>query len=125
MLRTILCVAVALFVCGDLAMAKGQKGGPKPVNGTIKAVDATAGTLTVTVKQKDKSTEDRDFKVTDSTKVTVPQADGTTKDLTGKDGLKDPVVNVGAKVKVTAAADGTVSEVVVGLKKGGHKKKNQ
>ncbi len=111
MLRSMLCAAVALFVCGDVALAKDKK--VKPVIGTIKAVDAAAGKVTVTVK-KHKETEDRDFTVADSTKITVAQADGTTKELTGKEGLKHPVVSVGASIKVTAAADGTVSEIAVG-----------
>jgi len=45
MLRTLLCVAVALFVCVDVAIAKdkGEKKAAGPVIGTVKAVDAAAG----------------------------------------------------------------------------------
>ena len=111
MLRTMLCVAVGLFACADLAQAKDKK--VKPVIGVIKAVDAAKGTVTVTTKKNHVAT-DQDFTVTDTTKITIAKADGTTKDLTGKDGLKDPVVNVGASIKVTTAADGTVTEVAVG-----------
>ena len=115
MLRSILCVAVALFLCADVAMAKG-KGGKKPagpVVGTIKTVDAKAGTVTVTVASK-KGSSDKDFTIADTTTVTVTKEDGTTKDLTGKDGLKDPVVKEGASIQVSTDATGAVTAVAVG-----------
>ena len=116
MLRTILCVALALFVSADVALAKGKKGdkGLKPVIGTVKAADAKAGTVTVTVTSKKAGTSDKDFTVADTTTITITNADGTTKELKGKDGLKDAVVVAGATVKVTTAADGTVTDVAVG-----------
>jgi hypothetical protein len=125
MLRTMFCVALALFVCTDLAVAKEKKAHAKSVIGTIKAVDADAGTVTVTVMKKKVPEDLPAFTVADSTTVTITNADGTTKDLTGKAGLKDPVVKEGASVKVTSAADGTVTKVEVGgtYAKPKHKKK--
>jgi hypothetical protein len=115
MLRTMLCVAVALFVCADVALAA-KKTGPKTVSGVIKSVDATANTVTVTVKKKS-GPEDKDFAVVDDTKITLTSADGTTNDLTGKDRLKDPGLKAGAKVKVTCDADGKVTGILVGAAK--------
>ena len=115
MLRTILCVAVALFVCADVAMAKG-KGGKKaggPVIGTVASVDAAAGTVTVTVTTK-KGSNDKTFTVADTTAVVITNADATTKQLKGKDGLKDAAVKAGASIKVTCDAASAVTEVVVG-----------
>ena len=115
MFRTMLCVAVALFCCADVAMAKGGKGrkGPKPVIGTIKALDKEKATMTVTVKVK-KQTEDKDFTLPDSATATVMGADGRTKDMPIKDALKDPAMAVGAAIKVTAGSDGAVARVEVG-----------
>jgi hypothetical protein len=120
MLRFILCAGVALLFSNNLAQAAPTTK-PKPVTGVIKAVDPGAGTITVTVKKKSDTT-DKDFTVADATKITIKDKDGTTKDLTGKDGLKDPAVIVGATVKVTSAADGSVTEVVVNYKKPAKKK---
>ena len=115
MFRTMLCVAVALFCCADVAMAKGGKGrkGPKPVIGTIKALDKEKATMTVTVKVK-KQTEDKDFTLPDSATATVMGADGRTKDMPIKDALKDPAMAVGGSIKVTTGYDGAVSRVEVG-----------
>ena len=132
MLRLMLCacIAVALLACADTALATGRRAA-KPVIGTIKAVDATAGTVTVTVKKVETSksvdattgtetitkkhvTQDRNFTVADTTKITITNTDGTTEDLTGKDGINDPVVKIGASVKVTTAVGGAVTEVAVG-----------
>jgi hypothetical protein len=128
MLRTILSVAVALFICADVAVAKGGKGGKKasgPVIGTIKSVDAAAGTVTVTVTSK-KGSKDTTFTVADTTAVAVTNADGTSKDLKGKDGLKDSVVKEGATIKVTSDATGAVTDIAVGGSYSTpHKKKNK
>ena len=114
MFRTILCLVVALFVCVNIAEAKGgKKTGNKPVIGTVKSVDAAAGIVTVTVTNK-KGSKDKDFTIGDATTVTVTAADGTTKDIPGKDGLKDPVVKEGASVKVTKDETGAVTKVEVG-----------
>ena len=112
MLRAFLCVAIALFVCADVALAKGGKKA-KPVGGTISKVDADSGTLTVTVKSKT-SSGDKDFTVSDSTNFVIYAADGTTTTKTGKDGLKDPTAAVGSKVKVTADASGAASQIELG-----------
>jgi len=128
MFRTMLCVAVAIFCCTDVAMAKGGKGrkGPKPVIGTIKALDKDKATMTVTVKAKKKQTEDKDFTLPDSATATVMGTDGRTKDMPIKDALKDPAMAVGGSIKVTAGADGAVTRVEVGgIYAQPHKKKKQ
>lgn len=116
MLRTMLCVAVALFCCADLAMAKGGKGrkGPKPVIGTIKTLDKDKATMTVTVTVRRKQTEDKNFTLPDSATATVMGGDGRTKDMPIKDALKDPAMAVGGAIRVTAGADGATSRVEVG-----------
>ena len=121
MLRTVLCVGVALFVCANLAQAKGKKD-TGPVIGTIKSVDAAAGTLTVTMTSKKKGSTDKDFTISDTTKIII---DGDTpKELKGKEGLKDPTVKEGATVKVTCDSGG-VCEVAVGGTYAKKKKKDQ
>jgi hypothetical protein len=120
MLRAILCVTLGLFVCADVALAKGVKKA-KPLNGKIAKVDADKGTLTVTVKSKS-DTSDKDFTITDSAKFVIYGVDGTTTEKTGKEGLKEPVVSVGARVKVTLDDDGAVTKVELG--KFPKKKKN-
>ena len=127
MFRTMLCVAVALFCCTDVAMAKGGKGrkGPKPVIGTIKALDKDKATMTVTVKVK-KQTEDKDFTLSDNATATVMGGDGRTKDMPIKDALKDPAMAVGGSIKVTTGSDGAVTRVEVGgIYAQPHKKKRQ
>jgi hypothetical protein len=111
MLRAILCVALGLFVCSDMALAKGQKG--KVAGGKIAKVDAEKGTLTVTVKTKTESS-DKDFTVTDSTSFVIYVADGTSTTKTGKEGLKDPTATEGAKVRVTCDASGAVTKIELG-----------
>ncbi len=119
MLRAILCVALGLFVCADVALAKDGKKGHS-VGGKIAKVDAGAGTLTVTVKSKTDS-GDKDFTVTESAKVVIIAEDGTTTEKTGKEGLKHEAVKVGAHVKVTTDDSGAVTKIEVGRKP--HKKK--
>jgi hypothetical protein len=113
MLRTILCVAVALFVCVEVAAAKGSKTkSTGPVVGTIKSTDAATGTLTVTVTGK-KGSKDHVFTVSDTTPISIDS--GTTPNsLKGKDGLKDPAVKEGASIQVTSDASGAVVVVSVG-----------
>ena len=114
MLRTILCVAVALFVCVDVAAAKGKNKAKKtgPVVGTVKSADAATGTLTVTVTGK-KGTTDHVFTVSDTTTISI-ESGATPTSLKGKDGLKDPAVKEGASVQVTTDASGAVAVVAVG-----------
>jgi hypothetical protein len=115
MLRFLLCVAVGMFVCSDVALAKGKgKAKDKPVSGVIKSVSADTGALTVTVKSKKDGAADKSFTVNDTTAVSIIAADGTTKALTGKDGLKDPAVSAGAHVAVVADASGLASKISIG-----------
>jgi len=126
MFRMILCVAVASFVCADVALAKG-KGGKKaggPVIGTVGSVDAAAGSVTVTVTTK-KGSKDNAFTVADTTAVVITNADATTKQLKGKDGLKDAAVKAGASIQVTCDTTGAVTEVAVGGTYAKQHKKNK
>ena len=93
--------------------AQGNKSAPAAVIGTVKAVDAVAGTVTVTVTTK-KGSNDKTFTVADATPVVVTNADATIKKLKGKDGLKDPVVKAGASIKIARDAAGGVTAVAVG-----------
>ncbi len=115
MLRAILCVTLGLFVCADVALAKG--GQKTSVDGRISKVNADAGTLTVTAKSKTDSSS-KDFTVTDSTRIVIIAEDGTTTEKTGKEGLKHPAVKVGAHVKVTTDASGVVTKIRIGKKPG-------
>jgi len=113
MLRSLLCVGVALCCCSDFALAAAKA--PKAVTGTIKAIDKDKLTVTVTTTgTKKKPSEDKEFTIPDGMMVTITGTDSTTKDVAVKDALKDPIVVVGATIKVTAATDGTVSKVEVG-----------
>ena len=71
----------------------------------------------MTVKSKTDS-GDKDFTVTDSTKVVIFADDGTTTEKTGKEGLKHSAVVVGARVKVTTDDSGAVTKIEVGKKPG-------
>jgi hypothetical protein len=115
MLRAILCVTLGLFLCADVALAKG--GQKTSVSGKISKVDADTGTLSMTVKSKTDSSN-KDFTVTDSVRVVIIAEDGTTTEKTGKEGLKHPAVKVGAHVKVTTDASGAVTKIRVGKKPG-------
>jgi hypothetical protein len=124
MLRMFVCAAVALMLCAGASLAQDAKGKKNmTVNGTIKKVDAATGTLTITVKKKNEEAKDMEFKVSDTTKVTVysPTTAEPTK-LVGKDGLKNEVFKEGAKVAVVTDADNKVVEVRYGQPK---KKENK
>jgi hypothetical protein len=116
MFRTLLCLGIAVVLCGDVALAKGKGKGKKPnpiTIGTIKSVDAASGSVTVTVTTK-KGEKEKSFTVGDTVPVTITKADGSTKDLTGKDGLKNEVVKAGATIQVTCDDTTTVTAVAVG-----------
>ena len=125
MLRLLLCVAVGMFVCSDLALAK--KNGNEQAQyagkckGIIKSVSADTGSLTFTLK---KMGSDKTVTVNDATKIIIIAADGTTKELKGKDGLKDPAVCVKAFVKVTVEETGVATMITLGSanRKAGDKK---
>ena len=119
MLRMFVCAAVALMLCAGAGLAQDKgKGKNTTVNGTIKKIDAATGALTVTVKKKNEEAKDMEFKVNDTTKVTVyaPTTGDATK-LTGKDALKNPEFKEGAKVKVVTDADNKVVSVQIGQAK--------
>ena len=123
MLRIFVCATLALLLSAGVSLAgKGAKKGKKghAVAGTVKKVDASAGTLTVTTKKK-KVQEDQQFTVGDSAKVVVANG-ADKKELSGKDGLKS--VKEGDKVRVQADEAGNVVSLQVGaLAKKGKKAK--
>ena len=110
MLRGLVAVA-ALAVCAAVGLAADKKKG-HAVHGVIKSVDPAAGAFTVTVKKKNE-TKDMDFTIGDSVKVVIFVGKDKT-ELTGKDGLKNEQVKVGAKIKVLSDADGKATEVQIG-----------
>jgi hypothetical protein len=115
----VLMMVVAVALSAGPAWAKGGKGGkghkgPKPVIGTIKALDKDKATMTVTVKGKKKQTVDKDFTLPDSATATVMGVDGRTKDMPIKDALKYPAMAIGGAIKVTTGFDGAVTRVEVG-----------
>jgi hypothetical protein len=98
----------ALFVVASLSQAadKGDKKKAGGVAGTVKSVDASAKTITVSVKNK-KETEDKTFAVADDVKVTI---NGESKTLGD--------VEEGAKARFKLSEDGkTVMAISVGKKK--------
>jgi hypothetical protein len=103
-------LVVVALVAGVAVAAAGKKG--KKVTGTVKTVDAAAGTLTVVVKHK-KQTADKDFTIPDEAKVVVGQGKEN-KESTGKAGLKDAQIKEGVLVTVLSDADGKVVEVRFG-----------
>lgn len=100
MLRLFVSAAVALVLCAGVGLAQDEKKAKnKNTTGTVKKVDATAGTLTVTVKGKNAG--DKEFKVDDTTRVTVfTEGQDKPKQLTGKTGLKDAQIKEGTNVVV-------------------------
>jgi hypothetical protein len=117
-MRTFVCAVVALAIGAGVGLADDKKAdkGKKGTNysGVIKKIDAAAGTLTVTVKgKKGEEAKDMEFKVDDTTKVTVFQGEDKTT-LSGKAGLKNDQFKEGAKVMVKTDTDNKVSEIQLG-----------
>jgi hypothetical protein len=116
-----LAIGAGAGLADDQKAGKGKKG--QNVNGVIKKLDAATGTLTVTVKAKnDPAGKDMEFKVEDTTKVTV-YAGEDKKELAGKEGLKNEQFKEGAKVTVVLDDSKKVTEVRIGTP--AKKKKNQ
>ncbi len=129
-MRTFLCAALALALIACTAFAeeggkKKKKKRGKGNTGTIVKVDPTAGTLTVSVKRK-KTTEEKEFKVTDKTTVTEIKGDETTeiKADTVANLLKKEQFKEGAVVTVQTDEDGKTAKSITFGKKQRKKKKN-
>jgi hypothetical protein len=120
MFRSFVCAAVALVLCvgTTLAADKADRKKGQMAQGVIKKVDASTGTLTVTVKNKRESA-DKEFKVGDTTKITVVAGENKV-ELTGKDGLKNEQFKEGTPVAILTDESGKVTEVRIGT---GRKKK--
>ena len=143
MLCAILCVAIGLSLCGDVALAGAAKGGKSKkgktvaISGKVASVDADGGTLTVTVnatgKTKGKTEGKSEGKGKGKTGSTTEKfsisvlttfeiaAGGTMTTKTGKDGLR--ALNVGASVTLTTEAGGAVINVAVGGRPNGNNMK--
>jgi hypothetical protein len=119
MLRNVVCTVLAfcLFVTAGLAADEAKKKKKKKATGTsgeIVTVDADKGTLTVKVAIKKKQTEDREFKVTDKTTVTVVEGNQKTQ-LKGDrvaDLLKKEQFKTGARLSVEAEEDGKTLKAI-------------
>jgi hypothetical protein len=112
-MRTLVCAVVAVVIGVGAAQAADKKA--KPVMGKVKKVDAANGTLTVTVKKK-KETEDKEFKIADTTKVFVMDGDEK-KEAASKDILKSEQLKEGVDVAIVADETGKVTELTIGAKK--------
>jgi hypothetical protein len=122
MLRVFLASALGLILCGGLALADDAKPEKKKgggASGVIKKVDASAGVLTVTIKnKKNPDGMDKEYKISDSVKFVV--VDGEAKvELPAKDGLKSDKLKEGASVRIETNDKGDVTTVTIG---GGKKK---
>lgn len=99
---------IALFVVAAISHAadKADKKKGKGVAGTVKSVDASAKSITLTVKVK-KETSDKTFAVADDAKVSI---NGEEKSLSD--------IEAGAKVQCKVSEDGqTVTAINIGKKK--------
>lgn len=83
--------------------------------GTLSAVDAAKGTVTIKVQVK-KNVEDKTFTVTEQTKVTVAEGKSTTEVKAAKvaDLLKNEAFKIGAAVTVAAGDDGVARAITFG-----------
>ena len=117
-------IGLALFVGVGLAQEKVKKG--QTAAGKIKKVDAAAGTLTVTVRVSKTEEKDTEFKIADNTRFMIAVGEAK-QEFTGKDGLKNEQVKVGADVAVITDTEGKVIGVRVRapLKQGEQVKKGQ
>lgn len=130
MLRTAVFAIVASLLVSGAALAadeakKKKKKAAAGSTGEIVKVDAEKGTLTVKVTVKKKSTEDKEFKVTDKTEVTVVEGDAKTPLKADKvaDLLKKEQFKTGATVTVEAGDDGAAKSITFGTAMKKKKKK--
>jgi hypothetical protein len=119
-MRTFVSAAIALVLCVNVAPAadKADKKATK-VSGVVKKVDAEKGVITVTVKKSKTETEDKEFKVEEATKF-VFLGEAQKKELSSKEGIKDPTLKEGAPIVLTVE-DGKVTSIQVGKAKKGSK----
>lgn len=113
MLRKCVYTSLALLLVVSVSLAADKNNKKKKgatVAGTVKAIDAAAGKVTVAVKVK-KMTEEKDFTVGNAVKVVSFDGDKKT-ELTGKDGLKG--VKTGEKIRVHTDESGNVVSLQVG-----------
>src|SRR5262245_47398637 len=116
-------VAVFVFCAGVSAAQDKAKKKSKAVAGTVKKVDAAAGTITVAVKKK-QETVDKEFKIEDTAKVVVFSGSDK-KELSAKDGLKSDQLKEGTRVRILTDQAGKVTELQTGDLPKKKKKTNQ
>ncbi|MFO0877291.1 MAG: hypothetical protein U0840_07935 [Gemmataceae bacterium] len=134
MLRSLMCSVLALAVFASFAFCadeeakkkkkKKQAAGP---NGTIAQVDPDKGSLTVKVAIKKKQTEDREYKVTDKTTVTLVQGETRTPVKADKvaELLKLEPFKIGAGAVVETEEDGKTAKSITLSEAGPAKKKKK
>jgi Cu/Ag efflux protein CusF len=116
MLRTLVCATLTLVLATGVSLAadkaakgKGKKGG-HGAHGTVAKVDASTGTLTLTIKnKKNKDGIEKEFKITDDAKV-VFFAKGVKNEVSVKEGLSK--IKVGDKVAIRKDKSGAVTVLV-------------
>ena len=114
MLRTFVSAAIAVALCANLALAadKADKKGTT-VTGIVKKVDADKKVITVTVRKSKTESEDKEYKIEETTKFVV--ISGTDKqELTAKEGIKNEQLKEGAGIAITVDESGKVTQVQFG-----------
>src|SRR5262249_143628 len=100
MLRSCICALLALTLVTGVSPAAGKgKAKAKAFHGTIKKVDAQAGTFTVSVKSKKTQATDMEFKLAGDSNVLIRSGTELTA-VAGKEGLKNAAFKEGAAVTV-------------------------
>lgn len=133
MLRSLFCVALAFAIFAGFSLAadeakKKKKKAGAGTSGEIVKVDATAGTISLKVTVKKKSTEEKEFKLTDKTTVTEVKGEEKTELKAGKveDLLKKEQFKTGTTVTIEAEEDGkTAKSITIGSATTKKKKKKE
>jgi hypothetical protein len=133
-MRTFLCAAVALAVLsagtayGADEAKKKKKKNAAGLSGEIVKLDGAAGTVTVRVQLAKKSTEEKEYKVTDRTAVAEVKGDEKTELKAPKveELFKKEPFKTGATVSLQTEDDGkTLKSLTFGPATPKKKKKNQ
>jgi Cu/Ag efflux protein CusF len=120
MTRMFVLVAAALFVLAGLVVAddaKPEKKKGSAVAGVVKKIDASVGSITLTIKNKKMPDGmDKEFKIGASVKFVLIDGDAKT-ELAAKDGLKSEKLKEGASVRIETNDKGEATIVTVGERK--------
>jgi hypothetical protein len=128
MVRSFVCAGLALIVFASFSHAeakpgKGKKKKGTAVHGKIVSVNTAGGTVKVSVKKKGGESQDKEFKIDETTPVFSFNKDGEKTELTGKGVLKKEQFKTGAAITIKVDDAGKVTEVTFG-KKAKKKKSN-